>query len=40
MGGCVVGVVGFMLKVVSGCQLDEPQLLWQPPEEYICEMIL
>ena len=24
----------------SGCQLDEPQLLWQPPEEYICEMIL
>ena len=29
-----------LMQLYSGCQLDEPQLLWQPPEEYICDMIV
>ena len=29
-----------LVSLIIICQLDEPHLLWQPPEEYICEMIL
>ena len=30
----------YILQTGCGCQFNEPQLLWQPPEENICEMIL